>query len=64
MDVQVQAVGKYTSQHETIIKDVSNVIDAKNKFARMKGYKSYGDMVASFQEKGNKPPYTFTKLSH
>jgi hypothetical protein len=62
MDVLVKTGGRSSSHYEAIIQNVSNIIDAKNKLARMKGYESYGDMVASFQRKGNNPPYTFTKI--
>jgi len=54
-------------RHVTIIY-AKNVIEARDKFARKKGYKDYGDMFASFAyESGNdldKPPYSLTEKTN
>lgn len=59
MDVRVTVIGEYTSRTKTIIQDVDNILEAKDKFARSQGYDSYGDMWVAYDDEGNKPPYTF-----
>jgi len=45
-----------------IVQNVRSKIDAKNKFAKEKGHKGWGDMVAVFKKNNRrKPPYHFYK---
>lgn len=61
-DYEVRRIQDHTL--ETTIFNCSNVIEARNKFARKKGYKDWGNMTVKFREARNndlqKPPYYFT----
>lgn len=50
---------------ETTIFDCENVLEARNNFARQKGYKDWGNMVVKFRDNRHnelqKPPYIFNR---
>jgi len=51
----------------TTILGVSHVLEAKDEFARQKGYKSWGKYYVQFQSSRSgpdQPPYSFTRIDH
>lgn len=61
MDVRVT---NELDQTQTIIQSVENILKARDKFARQKGYKKWGNMVAKHKQRsGSRPPYYFEQVN-
>lgn len=55
----------HLGHHVTILRNCENILEARDKFARQKGYEDWGNMVVSFKRADNdlrKPPYSFQKV--